>query len=103
MQLKGLGDMIYSKAPGVSNVEVFVTKLSNETSLGSTYIYKVETLGSIIGYMRIFKIETLHKNKFYKLEVSSQLCDSPQTADSYFDQQWPIYEKIIKSFVFLPY
>ena len=80
-----------------------ITTLSNERALGSIYYYKIETLGSSLGYMRVLKLETLHKDKFYKLEVSSKLYDSPQMAEKAFDQGWPVFETAIKSFVFLPY
>ncbi len=102
-QLKDLSHMMYDKVPGVLEVEIFITTLSNERALGSIYYYKIETLGSSLGYMRVLKLETLYKDKFYKLEVSSQLYDSPQIADKAFDQIWPVFETAIKSFVFLPY
>lgn len=102
-QLKDLSHMMYGKVPGVLEAKVFITTLSNERALGSIYYYKIETLGSSLGYMRVLKLETLHKDKFYKLEVSSQLYNSPQMADKAFDQIWPVFETVIKSFVFLPY
>ncbi len=102
-QLEDLSHMMYDKVPGVSEAKVFITTLSNERSLGSTYYYKIETSGSTPGYMRVLKFETLHKGKFYKLEVSSQIHEAPQMADKVFDQTWPIFETAIKSFVFLPY
>ena len=101
--LKDFGHMIYDKVPGVLDAKVFITTLSNERALGSVYFYEVNTLGSALGYMRILKLETLHNDKFYKLEVSTQLNDSPQMANKAFDKIWPVFELAIKSFVFLPY
>jgi hypothetical protein len=100
LQLKDFGHMIYDKVPGVLDVKVFITTLSNERALGSVYFYEVNTLGASLGYMRILKLETLRSDKFYKLEVSTKLYDSPQMANKAFDQIWPIFELVIKSFVF---
>ena len=95
--------MMYDNVPAVSVPKAFITTLSNVRFLGSTYYYKIETLGSILGYMRILKFETLHKGKFHKLEVSSQIHEVPQMADKIFNQIWPIFETAIESFTFLPY
>lgn len=94
---------MYDKVLGVVNANIFITTLSNERALGSVYYYKIETLGSTIGYMKVLKIETLHKGKFYKLETSSQMHYSPQAAEKKFNHIWPTFETAIKSFAFLPY
>lgn len=101
--LQDLSVMMYGKVPGVIHPEVFVTLLGNERSLGSFYIYKLETMGEVMGYMRVLKLETMSRGKFYKLEVSSGLMGSEKEADDTFNSLWPIFELSIKSFVFLPY
>lgn len=101
-KLNDLANEMYGTVPGVIGASVDISTLSNEKALLSAYYYKLESIGSILGYMRIFKIETIHNNRFYKLEFSTQLFGTPEEAEKAFQKILPIVDAVSKYFVFLP-
>lgn len=67
-QLSELAKTMYGQVPGVLNPSVSITYLSNERALASNYVFQVKTL-DMVGYMSVFKVETIRFNRFYKVEA----------------------------------
>ena len=100
-QLADLNHTLYSQVPGVVNPTITITMLANERALASKYVYELRTL-NLVGYMAVFKLETIRMDKFYKVEIATPVSRTTVDAEKKFSRTFELLKDNLKTFTFLP-